>query len=1243
MSGEAVTFDPLSTQAPRLNPANALEIYDALQTGGDGKMFSVASQTWTNYTFGQTFYNVDGPADIEFCEVTWGRWHVEAAKVYLTGAYVRNSSGEVVPYAGNDDGYGYYAGVVWNTEGITYVPAATRLAKTESYFSGTRNFAENTFTKDGNFGISEFNLPAEVVYATGVRLVDVTKDVYAMSGNGASYTNQGGTNDGKKVIATNLDPFAYTILGPGDGNTDGYDLDAIRVQGPDVMFGNRHLKPALTIDKVTNGSDGPFIEKGAPITWTYKVTNTGECDLSNVVVTDDKAGPVGTIASLPKDQSATLTKAGTAVAGEYKNLGTAEGVSLLGDKATASDPSNYFGSDPSVKIVKTTNGGDGLHVPMGSAVTWLYEVTNTGNVKLTDIAVSDDKLGSVGTTPSLDPGESVTFTASGTAVRDLYENLGTVTGKPPVGANVSDDDPSSYFGEDPKIDIEKTGAWVDADGDDHAEVNEVINYTFTVKNAGNIPLSNVTVTDPKCDAPGPVYESGDANLDGKLDLTETWIFKGKHTLTQGDIDAGSPTTIDTEKLAAALPASASMKVAGNGTADADSYFPTVTLGGAGVLNGTYDGWCVDVDHTISQNTSYTTAVYSSYEALPAGIVEKPYNFDLVNWIMNQDFVYKNAGGTLGNYTYGDIQRAIWTLIDDNLSTSGLGTYSQARVNQIVSLAVANGEGYVPKCNGVVAIILQPTGGTVQVIGVQGVLIPLVGHCETQFHNCAVADSEESLPDEDCTDTTLPKHPSVAIDKQTVDGTKSGDGLSILVGEPIKWTYKVTNTGNVTLHNIVVRDSDASADIGVIAELAPGASETLERSGTSIKGAYANGSSADPNEAPAATDRSWYTGQDPQVTVNKVTIDSATSGDGLNILTGEPIKWRYEVKSNTGNVALKDIVVSDSVAGVTPAPVTVVYNTKTYNVGDTNHNNALETTETWIYEASGTSITGAYSNTGTASGSYTDSGNHTRTDTSTDTSNYFGANPQISVDKKTNGPDDGGFIHVGDTVTWTYVVTNVGNVPLGNVTVTDNAAGVAFTAPKTTLAVGESMTCTAVGKAIEGPYTNVGTASGSYTDSAGHTRTDTESDSSKYFGSAPAVELTKSGKWVDGDGNGFADVGEVINYTFSVKNTGNVVLYDLKLADLVGGVTVAGGPIESLAVGATDASTFTGSYIITSADLDAEKFVNTAEVSGHGPADDAVSDTDDETVVLPPKPVLGVERQPTRSASWSLAQTSPTPM
>ena len=34
---------------------------------------------------------------------------------------------------------------------------------------------------------------------------------------------------------------------------------------------------------------------GDPVTWTYKVTNTGEFDLTDVVVTDDELGAVGTL------------------------------------------------------------------------------------------------------------------------------------------------------------------------------------------------------------------------------------------------------------------------------------------------------------------------------------------------------------------------------------------------------------------------------------------------------------------------------------------------------------------------------------------------------------------------------------------------------------------------------------------------------------------------------------------------------------------------------------------------------------------------------------------------------------------------------------------------------------------------------------------------------------------------------------------------------------------------------------
>ena len=86
------------------------------------------------------------------------------------------------------------------------------------------------------------------------------------------------------------------------------------------------------------------------------------------------------------------------------------------------------------------------------------------------------------------------------------------------GPYISDTDPSSYFGEDPKINIEKSGEWIDKDADGHADADEVIEYTFVVTNAGNIPLSSVTVEDEKLDAPGALYVSGDTNGDGKLDL-----------------------------------------------------------------------------------------------------------------------------------------------------------------------------------------------------------------------------------------------------------------------------------------------------------------------------------------------------------------------------------------------------------------------------------------------------------------------------------------------------------------------------------------------------------------------------------------------------------------------------------------------------------------------------------------------------------------------------------------------------
>src|SRR5260221_2856571 len=68
---------------------------------------------------------------------------------------------------------------------------------------------------------------------------------------------------------------------------------------------------------------------------------------------------------------------------------------------------------------------------------------------------------------------------------------------------------------------------------------------------------------------------------------------------------------------------------------------------------------------------------------------------------------------------------------------------------------------------------------------------------------------------------------------------------------------------------------------------------------------------------SANDPSNYFGANPQIAINKVTVDGATSGDGLTILTGEPISWKYTV-TDPGNVPLSIGTANDNNPGTTPA-------------------------------------------------------------------------------------------------------------------------------------------------------------------------------------------------------------------------------------------------------------------------------------------------------------------------------------
>ena len=300
------------------------------------------------------------------------------------------------------------------------------------------------------------------------------------------------------------------IAGQYTNNSDVVGTDPVGTdvtdEDPSNYFGS---DPAIDIEKATNTVDadvapGVQLAAGDAVTWTYVVTNTGNSDLVDVVVTDDIEGAI----TCPQDalavgESMTCTATGTAIAGQYTNNSDVVGTDPVGTDVTDEDPSNYFGGAPAIDIEKATNAVDadvapGPSIAIGDAVTWTYVVTNTGNVDLVDVVVTDDIEGVI-TCPqdTLAVGESITCTATGIATAGQYTNNSDVVGTDPFGADVTDEDPSNYFGVESGIDLEKATNTVDADAAPGVElsVGDAVTWTYVVTNTGNATLSSIVLTD----------------------------------------------------------------------------------------------------------------------------------------------------------------------------------------------------------------------------------------------------------------------------------------------------------------------------------------------------------------------------------------------------------------------------------------------------------------------------------------------------------------------------------------------------------------------------------------------------------------------------------------------------------------------------------------------------------------------------------------------------------------------------
>jgi len=845
--------------------------------------------------------------------------------------------------------------------------------------------------------------------------------------------------------------------------------------------------PCIDIEKTANVATAMI---GQTIIYTYNVTNCGDTNLTSVTVVDDVFGAItlGTTTLAPgayTTGTATYTVVEGDLPGPIVNVATVTGTTPTG--GTVTDIDTVTVALTYTACISIDKEADVVNASVGQTITYTYNVTNCGDVTLTGVTVIDNILGTItlGTT-TLAPGSSTTGTATHTVVEgDLpgpIINTATATGTTPVGGSVTDTDTESVsLIIAPCINIDKQA------NVGTASVGQTITYTYTVTNCGNVTLTDVTVVDDKLGS----ITLGITTLSPGASTTGT----ATHTVVEGDLPGP---IVNTANATGTPPV-------GSDVTDTDN--ETVSL--------TYTA-CIQLDKqanvgsaTVGQTITYT------YNVTNCG------NVNLTDVTVSDD--------VLGTITLGT------TTLAPGAYTTGTATHT-----------VVEGDLPGPIINNATATGTTPTGGTV------------------------FANDTESV--------TLTFTACIDIEKQANVGTAS-------VGQTITYTYNVSNCGSVTLTSVtVVDDVLGSVTLGTTT-LAPGAYTTGTKTYTVVEGdlpgPIVNTATAT-GTPPVGSDVTDTDNETVSLTYTAcIQLDKQANVGTASV--GQTITYTYNV-SNCGDVTLTSVTVVDDVLGsvtlgtTTLAPGAYTTGTKTYTVveGD---------------------LPGPIVNTATATGTPPVGSDVTDTDNETVSLTYCSC---INIIKIANVAT----ASIGQTITYTYNVTNCDSVTLTNVTVVDDVLGM-ITLGTTTLSPGSSTIGTATHTVVEGdlpgPIVNVATVTGITPTGGTITDNDTETVTLTYN---PCINIDKEADVVN------ASVGQTITYTYNVSNCGDVTLTGVTVVDdVLGSVTLG---TTTLAPGAY--TTGTKTYNVVEGDLPGP-IVNTATATGTDPIGGTVTDTDTETVLI----------------------------
>ena len=344
---------------------------------------------------------------------------------------------------------------------------------------------------------------------------------------------------------------------------------------------------------------------------------------------------------------------------------------------------------------------------------------------------------------------------------------------------------------------------------------------------------------------------------------------------------------------------------------------------------------------------------------------------------------------------------------------------------------------------------------------------------------------------------------------------------------------------------------------------------------------------------------------PDIAVTKAGVlndDDGTPG----LSAGDTISYTVTV-TNPGNVSLTGITVTDPL-------VTLVLQS-----GDLDNDFRLDADETWIY-------TGDYTITGfdlaTNGGGDGDIDNTVTVDSNEtppeSATQQTPINPDVALlvskEGTLNDNDSINGVSAGDTIDYVIRVENTGVASLTNINLDDTLVqGATSTQLVPTFSGGDTNNNTEIDAGEIWTYTLTYTltpaniSNGNDLVNTVSVTTDEigpreASDTQVIPGAVNSYTMQKIASLVDGDGDGLGDAGETINYTFRFTNTGNRILTNLAVNDLLPGlseISCAGDldndhDIDSL----NPASSLdcTASYVIQNSDAASGSVENTATSS-----------------------------------------------